>query len=96
MFFQKYQGNAVESFIDGLDVYSNIYDQKRHYGQCITLVQSSGTGKSRLIRELGKKVRVSSTPDHQSKLNDQFTGGTNPQRLLPKKSPTNIWLATRR
>ena len=58
MFEQKYEGNAVESFIHGLDVYSDLYEPARHYGHCIALLQSSGTGKSRLVYELGKMVCI--------------------------------------
>jgi len=71
-------GDAVKSFIDGLDVYSDIYNNERHYGRSIALLQSSGTGKSRLVHELGKQVRYPSPAFYrQSKLIDQFTVDTN-------------------
>jgi len=84
MFDQTYEGNAVKSFIRGLDVYSKIYKQDRHYGRSIALLQSSGTGKSRLVHELGKRVCASPAFYRRSKLIDQFTVDSNPQCLLSK------------
>jgi hypothetical protein len=57
MFHQPYQGNAVDEFTDALEVYNEIYDPRQHFGRCIPIVQSNCTGKSRLVQELGNKVR---------------------------------------
>ena len=58
MFHRQYRGDAVESFTLGIEVYAKMYDPKLHYGRSIAIPQSSATGKSRLVQELGKKVRV--------------------------------------
>ena len=58
MFHREYRGDAVKSFSRGIDVYGRIYDPKRHYGRSIAILQSSATGKSRLVQELGNEVRV--------------------------------------
>jgi hypothetical protein len=58
MFHQAYQGKAVDDFRIGLDVYREIYDPKVHFGRSIPILQSSGTGKSRLIDELGNLVQT--------------------------------------
>jgi hypothetical protein len=57
MFSQPYRGKAVDDFVAGLKIYDKIYDPNIHFGRCISIIQSSGTRKSRLVRELGGKVR---------------------------------------
>ncbi|OBZ66974.1 hypothetical protein A0H81_13300 [Grifola frondosa] len=52
-FNRIYQGTAVSDFKSGLMDYEQMYDSQRHYGRTIPIVQSSGTGKSRLVKELG-------------------------------------------
>jgi hypothetical protein len=56
MFHHAFQGVAHEDFIRGLDIYDHIYDPKIHFGRTIPLLQSSGTGKSRMVDEMGNKV----------------------------------------
>jgi len=57
MFRDHYKGVAHEDFIKGLDIYDQFYDPNIHFGRTIPLLQSSGTGKSRMMYEMGKKVR---------------------------------------
>jgi ABC-type lipoprotein export system ATPase subunit len=58
MFRQAYQGEAAEHFRRGLDVYRAIYDPDVHFGHWVSILQSSGTGKSRLVKELGNLVQT--------------------------------------
>ncbi|OBZ66715.1 hypothetical protein A0H81_13308 [Grifola frondosa] len=51
-FDRVYQGTAVSDFKHGLMDYEQMYDSDRHFGRTIHIVQSSGTGKSRLVKEL--------------------------------------------
>ena len=48
----------MKDFIRALSIYDRIYDPKLHFGRCISILQSSGTGKSRLVEELGKEVHL--------------------------------------
>jgi hypothetical protein len=57
MFRQAYQGKAADDFRLGLDVYRKIYNPMVHFGRWISVLQSSGTGKSRLVKELGNLVQ---------------------------------------
>ena len=52
----EYQGGAADDMEKALDEYDRIYHDLMHYGRCIAVVQSSGTGKSRMVQELGLKV----------------------------------------
>jgi hypothetical protein len=46
-------------FIDAIDeVYERTYDRTKHHGRIIPILQSSGTGKSRLMAEVSHEVRV--------------------------------------
>jgi hypothetical protein len=56
MFNQAFRGLAHEDFIKGLDIYNHIYNPKIHFGRTIPLLQSSGTGKSRMVYEMGYQV----------------------------------------
>jgi hypothetical protein len=56
MFRQVYPGGSVHKFIDALKIYGVIYDRKRRFGRSISILQSSGTGKSRLVEEIGHEV----------------------------------------
>ena len=56
MFHQEFQGKADDDIRAGLDVYRQIYDDEAHFGRSISLLQSSGTGKSRLVEQLGHLV----------------------------------------
>lgn len=58
MFRSKYRGSAAQSFARAIDIYGKIYNPKQHYGRSIAILQSSGTGKSRMVQELGNEVRV--------------------------------------
>ncbi|KZT20204.1 hypothetical protein NEOLEDRAFT_1182730 [Neolentinus lepideus HHB14362 ss-1] len=49
------QGNAVDNFVEALKAYDKMYRPEEHYGRSIAIVQSSGTGKSRLMKEVGTK-----------------------------------------
>jgi hypothetical protein len=57
MFHQTFQGKADYDFRAGLDVYREIYDDRLYFGRWISLLQSSGTGKSRLVEQLGRLVQ---------------------------------------
>ena len=57
-FQAKYQGDAVTVFLKSLkSVYEENYNSVAHYGRTIPILQSSGTGKSRLVKEIGNTVR---------------------------------------
>lgn len=43
-------------FITALELHKEDYKLDQRYGRVIAIVQSSGSGKSRLVRELSKKV----------------------------------------
>lgn len=58
MFTQEYCGLATKDFIASLDIYRKIYDPSQHFGRIIPIVQSSGTGKSRLLVEVNETVRL--------------------------------------
>jgi hypothetical protein len=87
----EYRGDAVESFVLGLKVYTEMYSPKLHYGRSIAIPQSSATGKSRLVQELGKKVCVRRAA---IVLVNQRASDTNPQYLFPKKRRAKRRLAT--
>lgn len=55
-FQTKYEGQAVDSLLSGLTSYEKIYNPDTYYGRTIAIIQSSATGKSRLIQELLTKV----------------------------------------
>jgi hypothetical protein len=58
MFCRTYQGGVAKEFSDALKTYGKIFDHTKHFGRCIFIVQSSGTGKSRLVKELRNYVRL--------------------------------------
>jgi len=60
MFSRKYKGDFHKLFVGALDDYQKIYDQQKHFGRIIPIIQSSGTGKSRLVREMAYEVRFPS------------------------------------
>jgi len=60
MFSREYQGDFHKLFVGALDDYQNIYDPRKHIGRIIRIIQSSGTGKSRMVREIGNEVRFPS------------------------------------
>ncbi|KAN0060846.1 hypothetical protein ACQY0O_007507 [Thecaphora frezii] len=45
-------GDVVQRFNDTLSKYEAKFDPKKYYGRIIPIVQSSGTGKSRLVHEM--------------------------------------------
>ncbi|EIW78405.1 hypothetical protein CONPUDRAFT_138698 [Coniophora puteana RWD-64-598 SS2] len=55
-FTQQLKGNAVAQFISNLHIYHRLYDRFKYYGRTIAIVQSSGTGKSRLMREVANQI----------------------------------------
>jgi hypothetical protein len=66
MFQENFRGTAHEDFIKGLEIYDQFYDRRIHFGRTIPLLQSSGTGKSRLVSQMGSKVRFSFHRVHMS------------------------------
>jgi len=67
MFTQDYHGEAAELFAGALKKYNKFYNSSRNFGRCIPIVQSSGTGKSRLVAELGNQVVTLSVCFRKSK-----------------------------
>ena len=60
MFTRKYKGDFHKLLVGALDDYQKIYDRQKHFGRIIPIIQSSGTGKSRLVREMAYEVRFPS------------------------------------
>ncbi|KAF8324213.1 uncharacterized protein EI90DRAFT_3076347, partial [Cantharellus anzutake] len=56
-FCGDYRGDNAQIFLQALGVYDKIYDSSLYYGRSIPILQSSGTGKSRLVAEVLKNVR---------------------------------------
>ncbi|KAA1465985.1 hypothetical protein DENSPDRAFT_810607 [Dentipellis sp. KUC8613] len=52
---QEYRGTAPIAFEQALHWYEKNYDSRIHSGRAIAIIQSSGSGKSRLVDELSKK-----------------------------------------
>jgi len=84
MFRLNYQGDFHKLFVQGLDDYEKIYDPKKHFGRIIPVIQSSATGKSRMVKEVGNEVRFPLTLVLKT-LTLKPTGA-NTQYLLPTKS----------
>lgn len=55
-FAQPYKGDTLQKFVDILEAYKSFYDDEQHYGRYITILQSSGSGKSRLMRDIRQRV----------------------------------------
>lgn len=53
---QQYQGTTLEHFLQAMTWYESNYDPVKHYGRIVAIIQSSGSGKSRLVDELALKV----------------------------------------
>ncbi|KAA1465896.1 hypothetical protein DENSPDRAFT_846505 [Dentipellis sp. KUC8613] len=49
---QEYRGTALETFATAMRWYEENYNANVHYGRIIAIIQSSGSGKSRLVNEL--------------------------------------------
>ena len=60
-FTSPYIGEAADDFVAALAHYESTYDPEIHYGHTIVIVQSSGTGKSRLVDEIGRQVGLNFT-----------------------------------
>ena len=60
MFNREYKGDFHKLFVGALDDYQKIYDPEKHFGRIIPIIQSSGTGKSRLVREMASEVHFPS------------------------------------
>ncbi|THH11518.1 hypothetical protein EW146_g8010 [Bondarzewia mesenterica] len=83
-FHREFKGLAVERFVKTIPHYEAMYDLRKHYGRIIPIVQSSGTGKSRLVEELGY---------HIPSLSVCFRRGTSPaQGWPPSDSPAYDFL----
>ncbi|KAF9234793.1 hypothetical protein BU15DRAFT_65422 [Melanogaster broomeanus] len=50
-----YRGGALDAFIEYLENNQRKFEQSKYYGKFCSIVQSSGTGKTRLMLELVKK-----------------------------------------
>ncbi|THG94313.1 hypothetical protein EW026_g7126, partial [Hermanssonia centrifuga] len=55
-FREEYRGQAADQFLMALPKYEKMYSSDQHYGRTIVILQSSGTGKSRLVKELGEAI----------------------------------------
>ncbi|OBZ66936.1 hypothetical protein A0H81_13279 [Grifola frondosa] len=53
-FNETYVGDAVMNFVNALTQYDRMYKPLNHYGRIIPFIQSSGAGKSRLVKELAR------------------------------------------
>lgn len=53
-FTAKFHGPVALWLKTGLEIYKKLYNENIHYGKAITVLQSSGTGKSRAAAELAK------------------------------------------
>jgi hypothetical protein len=58
-FVQTFSGDAKNRFIEDLRIYADIYASAPdvYYGRTIAIVQSSRTGKSKLMKDLGLEVK---------------------------------------
>lgn len=56
-FTREFRGKGFSWMEKGLERYNEMYNE-RHYGKTIAVVQSSGTGKSRTLAEMAKRVRA--------------------------------------
>jgi ABC-type histidine transport system ATPase subunit len=56
MFSRQYQGDFHKLFVGALDDYQKLYNPQKHFGRIIPIIQSSGTGKSRLVRQIAYEV----------------------------------------
>lgn len=59
---QGYEGGALDNFLKAMEWYEKNYDPAIHYGRTIAILQSSGTGKSRLVDQLASVVRLTICP----------------------------------
>jgi hypothetical protein len=57
MFNQTYKGDYPKLFVRALNDYEKIYDTRKNFGRIVPIIQSSGTGKSRLVRQMAYEVR---------------------------------------
>lgn len=56
-FEQTFHGPALNRLKEDIaDIYQKFYSKSDHYGKMIPLLQSSGTGKSRMMAQLAKEV----------------------------------------
>ena len=56
-FHRPYLGEALNNFIRAVDWCEANYDASQYCGRMIAILQSSGTGKSRMVEELATQVR---------------------------------------
>ncbi|KAF9239629.1 hypothetical protein BU15DRAFT_74483 [Melanogaster broomeanus] len=54
-FNTTYRGSALTAFVEYLENNQRKFEQRKYYGKFCSIVQSSGTGKTRLMLELVKK-----------------------------------------
>ncbi|EIW79940.1 hypothetical protein CONPUDRAFT_155332 [Coniophora puteana RWD-64-598 SS2] len=83
-FTRKYRGSAVDDFVKALDMYDKMYDKDKHFGRCIPIIQSSGTGKSRLMDELAKTVPSVTICFRRDRQQYDFQDGWPPQDMVPR------------
>jgi ABC-type microcin C transport system duplicated ATPase subunit YejF len=57
-FTREFRGKGFSWMEKGLERYNEMYNLEKHYGKTIAVVQSSGTGKSRTMAEMAKRVRA--------------------------------------
>lgn len=56
-FARDYVGQSASKFEKALEqVYTSIYEGLKHHGRSIPILQSSGSGKSRMMYELSRTV----------------------------------------
>ena len=52
----EYQGQSLAALMDKLSDAEHNWGEQRFYAKTFNIIQSSGTGKSRLVAELGKEI----------------------------------------
>jgi hypothetical protein len=60
MFSRKYKGDFYKLLVGALDDYQKIFDRQIHFRRIIRIIESSGTGKSHLVREMAYEVHFPS------------------------------------
>lgn len=51
----RYYGNSLKAFLSNINHYQSEWPTKNYYSRAVSIVQSSGTGKSRLVDEITKR-----------------------------------------
>ncbi|KAI0699244.1 hypothetical protein BC835DRAFT_1331864 [Cytidiella melzeri] len=66
-FTRQSEGQALDRLRSALDTLEKLYVDTEHYGRSLPIVQSSGTGKSKLVKDLARRVALISVCLRQGK-----------------------------